>query len=936
MVKYCIVFILILSFGQLSISQNKQVLNHSVYDNWWDVKDLKLHPNSNFVSYSKSPQIGDSKLVILNTNDFTKLEIERGGNLVWDYKAEFFAFMVVPEYDTIRKCKIADIKEKDYPEDSLYIWFPKDDELNKIASVKSYKCPDKYSGWIAYLHYPEKPIKDTASKTDSDSTTIKDTTPEIKYKGGKLVVYNSLTETKSEIIYCDEYVWAEETPSLVYSTHYKNELDSVKLVWMNGNDTSFNTLLKTAGEIKNISLNKRGDKLAFIYSADTSKQKHYQLFYYDLDKHKKYEVTDSLTKGIPINWVCSEHANIWFSDNDKHLFFGTCPKPPKELPDTIPKDEIAVLDIWSYTDDLLQSDQLQNLEKENKRSYTAVYHINKNKWIQLTDSTMESLRTGYKGNPELALGFTSRPYNKLISWDSDLYRDYYIVDLCSGERKMICQQCYTNLYTSPDVENAVYYSPEDSTWYALNFKNNEWHELTNNSDNAFYNEEHDTPGLPGHYGIAGFTKNSGSVLIYDKYDIWEADLKNIGEIENLTSGRKHNKTYRYVKLDEDEKYVNIQNGVVLSVFDNTTKSSGYAWFDYNSGINSIIFENKRISGLTKADESDNYVYRKSDYRTYPDIYYSRNLRLSNSTKISNAGDQNKDYFWGNVELYSWTSASGDSLSGLLYTPENFDPQKKYPMIVYFYEKYSDRLYNHYSPRPSRSVINFPYYTSNGYVIFIPDIPYKVGEPGKSAIDAIVSGTLSLIEKGFIDKNKIGLQGQSWGGYQVAYIITQTDLYACAMAGAPVSNMTSAYGAIRWSSGKSRMMQYEDGQSRIGETLWDNLTAYIANSPVFFADKVNTPLLMMHNDNDGAVPWHQGIEYFVALRRLQKPVWLLNYNGDEHNLKQRANCKDLTVRMQQFFDYYLKDAAMPMWMKDGIPAKYKKLNYGLELISPDKN
>ena len=255
------------------------------------------------------------------------------------------------------------------------------------------------------------------------------------------------------------------------------------------------------------------------------------------------------------------------------------------------------------------------------------------------------------------------------------------------------------------------------------------------------------------------------------------------------------------------------------------------------------------------------------------------------------------------------------------------------MIVYFYEKYSNGLHNHYTPKPSRSTVNFTYYVSNGYLIFVPDIVYKTGFPGQSAYNSVVSGTLQLMQNPWVDKEHIGIQGQSWGGYQVAYLITQTDMFAAAMAGAPVSNMTSAYGGIRWGSGMSRMFQYEGSQSRIGGTLWEMPWRYIENSPVFFADKVETPLLMMHNDKDGAVPWYQGIEYFVALRRLDKPVWMLTYNGAPHNLKRRADCKDLSIRMQQFFDHYLKGAPAPVWMEYGIPAVDKGKDMGYELVKP---
>ena len=252
------------------------------------------------------------------------------------------------------------------------------------------------------------------------------------------------------------------------------------------------------------------------------------------------------------------------------------------------------------------------------------------------------------------------------------------------------------------------------------------------------------------------------------------------------------------------------------------------------------------------------------------------------------------------------------------------------MLIYFYERNSDGLHNHPNPTPSRSTINIPYFISNGYLVFVPDIIYKTGFPGQGAVDAVVSGALAMIQKGFVDKDAIGIQGQSWGGYQVAYLITQTNMFAAAGAGAPVANMTSAYGGIRWESGMTRMFQYEKTQSRIGGTLWEKPIRYIENSPLFFADKVKTPLFMTHNDNDGAVPWYQGIEYFNALRRLNKPVWMVNYNNDEHNLKAESwgNRVDLSIRLAQFFDHYLKGKPMPKWMKDGIPAieKGKTLGY----------
>ena len=303
--------------------------------------------------------------------------------------------------------------------------------------------------------------------------------------------------------------------------------------------------------------------------------------------------------------------------------------------------------------------------------------------------------------------------------------------------------------------------------------------------------------------------------------------------------------------------------------------------------------------------------------------------------ISDANPQQKDYRWGTAELYQWTSLTGEQLSGTLVKPEGFDPAKKYPMIVNFYERSSNRLYRHRAPYPHRSTINYSFYANKGYLIFNPDVPYRIGYPGESAYNAVVSGVTALINEGFVDDKNIGVQGHSWGGYQIAHLITRTNIFKCAESGAPVVNMFSAYGGIRWGSGRSRMFQYEKTQSRIGGTIWEYPLRYLENSPIFFLDKVETPVLILHNDKDGAVPWYQGIEFFVALRRLGKPAWMLNYNDEPHWPVKRQNRIDFNIRMQQFFDHYLQGAAEPLWMKKGIPAIEREVNKGYELMESDE-
>ncbi|MEL6923846.1 MAG: prolyl oligopeptidase family serine peptidase, partial [Bacteroidota bacterium] len=321
------------------------------------------------------------------------------------------------------------------------------------------------------------------------------------------------------------------------------------------------------------------------------------------------------------------------------------------------------------------------------------------------------------------------------------------------------------------------------------------------------------------------------------------------------------------------------------------------------------------------------------FRMFPDLRYS-NMHFENPRRISFANPQQDNYKWGNIELYNWTSIDGQQLQGLLVKPDDFDPNKQYPMIVNFYERSTNGLHQHRAPYPHRSTINYSFYTSRGYVIFNPDVPYRVGYPGESAYNAVVSGTSALLDEGFVDRERVALQGHSWGGYQIAHIVTKTDLFRCAESGAPVVNMISAYGGIRWGSGMSRMFQYEHTQSRLGGTLWEKPMRYVENSPIFWVDKINTPLLILHNDEDGAVPWYQGIEFFVALRRLGKPAWLLNYNGEPHWPVKLQNRKDFNIRMQQFFDHYLMDAAKPLWMERGVPAIEKGIEQGLELMEKE--
>jgi len=451
---------------------------------------------------------------------------------------------------------------------------------------------------------------------------------------------------------------------------------------------------------------------------------------------------------------------------------------------------------------------------------------------------------------------------------------------------------------------------------------------------ALYDEENDVPDYPNAYGVMGWSNGDKNLYLYDRYDIWNVSPDGSAAAANIIDPakmpRKNKITYRYINTDREERFINMNKPLVFRVFDNTAKTST---LDVASVKNNVLYfsnplEKKAFGFPVKAKNENAFIYTKEDYSNSPNLYYDS--KLVDEVMLSDINPQQKDYNWGTAELFKWKTYNGKESEGVIYKPENFDPKKKYPMISYFYEKLSDGLYSYTAPSPTPSRLNIPFFVSRGYIVFAPDISYTTGHPGNDAYNYIVSGVRAIVKLGYVDSTKLGLQGQSWGGYQTAYLITRTKLFAAAWAGAPVVNMTSAYGGIRWGSGLNRQFQYEKTQSRIGATLWEKPNLYIENSPLFHLPNVTTPLVIMSNDADDAVPWYQGIEFFTAMRRLNKPVWLLVYNNEAHNLIERKNRKDIQIREQQFFDWKLKGDKPAKWLTDGVPATQKGIDWGLKV------
>jgi dipeptidyl aminopeptidase/acylaminoacyl peptidase len=742
-------------------------------------------------------------------------------------------------------------------------------------------------------------------------------------------------------------------------------------------------ILEGTGNYRRLAFNEKGNRLAFLtdkddYEADSPSM---SLYLWRSGQSTAEKIADESTEAFPENWWISGNAIIRFSEDDRRLLFATAPIPEEVLKERKAAakkdkdgkvsaeeeddDEKAKLDLWHWQDPLLQPQQLIQAETERRRDYRAVYDLRTKKIFQLATRELPVIVIDHRSKTDFALATTNLPYRKSLSWDVQGFQDCYLVNLKSGERKLVLKKSRANPRMSPEGNYLTWWDVELQKWFAMSTKainasasesENpvEPIEISKGIQFPLENELHDTPSLPRPYGTAGWLQDDAAFLVYDRFDIWQLDPDGEEDPLCLTEGegRKHTIQFRYQQLDPEQRAIDSEQHMTVTAFNETTKASGFYRLSVNSDDDSVknaettdtdsesgsltrlIMLDERLSGLRKARDSEDVMFTRSTFVRCPDIWQST-TDFNQITRISDINPQQSEYRWGTAELVSWKSATGEELDGILYKPDGFDASSKYPLMVYFYERNSDNLHAYYTPAAGRSIINHSFYVSRGYLLFVPDIPYRTGEPGPSAYDSIVPGVQNLIAQGFVDEKRIGMQGHSWGGYQTAYLVTRTDMFACAESGAPVSNMTSAYGGIRWSSGMSRMFQYERTQSRIGQDLWSAREKYIANSPVFFADKINTPLLILHNDEDGAVPWYQGIELFVALRRLEKPAWLLNYNGNPHWVMGDANRRDFAVRMQQFFDHYLLDAPEPEWMAVGIPAVDKGKKFGLELLEPKK-
>ena len=907
------ILFLLITFSFALTAQEKKALNHNDYDQWQKIKNKQISRFGNFISYEITLQEGDGFLEIYNNKSEDKSIYNRGVKHHVSYNEKYLSFLVKPEFQKIRNEKLDKKKKLKLSQDSLKIVDLKTNKLVfELARVKEFKTPKEADNYIAYKKTPIKENKKDKYKTFEIGLLdiAKNDTLSVKY-----VTEYAFDKKGTKLFLLKQGVDSLVT-SGVYSINLSNFKESVI-------DTSANLYTKLS-----VHNNSKYTCIASNDSLKAENKKHSLMLF-----SPKLTIIDSTV--INKGWKISEFSKAKFSDNGKRIFFGLQKQTPFIEKDTTVLDsEKAQLDVWSWTDKQIQPEQKVKKKSNKEKSYLAVYHINESKFVQIENEKVEKVKFDNKRNLTNIIGYSNSDYKIARSYEYPWKRDLYSININTGEQKLIVKGIGDGAKLSPKGNYATYYSRKDSAWFNADLRDGHLYKLTKNTNKSkFYDDENDIPSLPSAVGTAYWSNDEEYLLINDKYDIWRIKPNGKGRAKSITNkfGAKNKIRFNCKMVKSKQEYLPSEKRFIITGFNEVNKNSGLYSVDLTRSTPvEIIEDSVSIYSLYSAKDSDNYIFTQESFYNSPNIYQLKGEK-SKPVQISDTNPQQKNYKWGSVDLVSWKSYTDKKLDGLMYYPANFDPSKKYPVIVYFYELYSNSKNRYYSPSPSRSIVNFSYLTSNDYIVFVPDVRFTTGQPGQDSYDAVMAG-VDMIEKySFVDSENIAIQGQSWGGYQVAYLVTQTNRFKCAMAGAPVSNMTSAYGGIRWASGLSREFQYERTQSRIGTDLWKGFDKYVASSPVFMAPNVETPLLMMHNDNDGAVPYYQGIEYFMALRRLQKPVWLLVYNGESHNLKYRKNMRDLTVRMYQFFDYYLKGKPAPKWLINGVPYKDKGKDYGLELM-----
>lgn len=676
----------------------------------------------------------------------------------------------------------------------------------------------------------------------------------------------------------------------------------------------------STGAVSDFSFNKEKKEGTFLAGN--------QLYYFSLDGGQPQLVLDFDEVKPPAGYQLRPRA-YEITPATKQLVldlnYQSRPQPPAK-----PNPAAVDLELWTWNEPVSPRRQRRGQGNRSMMDDAKfVYHLDTKQLVEAAPEFSGQFFAPQAPTFEYALYADPAPYKLAVDWTYDAHQDLWMVNVKTGDRKLVAKDVTDNPQWSPNGRFALMFNHAQRAWMLLDPVKGAFENISASIGFPVNDEAADMERMQTAYGVAGWMDGGNTVVLYDRYDMWALDLTGTAAPRSLTNGygRANGIALRALGapfLGE----INPAKPVLLSSFNERTKSAGVYRLMPFKKVEALADDAAySVKGASVAGNGRAFLFSRQSFARYPDLWYA-NGNMQGAKRLTDINPQQQQYSWGSAKVFNWKNVNGKENQGLLYLPENYDPAKKYPVIVNFYEKHSDDLHDYLTPLYSTCTIDIPTFVSNGYVVFRPDVHFGVGKPGEDAFNAVTSGTQALIAQGIADKDHIGLQGHSFSGFEVAYIATKTDMFKCINVGAGVVNMTYNYTSLR-QNGAPGMFKTEVDQYRIGKTLWEDKEAYLLNSPILQADKISSPMLILHNDKDGAVAFTQGLDLFLAMRRMQKTAWLLNYKGQNHTLEELPQQQDWTARMTQFFDHYLKGKPMPRWMKQGINVDEAKVDRKLD-------
>lgn len=884
---------------QLIYAQNKP-LTLDDYKHWNRIVSTDISPNGQWMSYGLRPNGGDDTLYVkhLDRNDTYKSPY--GSNPTFSENSQWVSYLVRPNEAETEKLRKA--RKPIFNTAELMNLETGDKKRFERAQSMAFSNDGKFFVVLK-------------RKTEEDKS---------KHDGQDLIVYDLLRGTSLTIGNVKDYAFNKKGDWLAYTVDAADmsgnglyamqpAMGTIKV--LDQDSAQYNRLTWDDAQAPRKDWAAKGRAIAVLKGTtpkDKEQMNNQLLVISDFISGAPVKKTLSPSvAGFPDNMVISELSNLTWTSDLGLVSFGL-----KEQSDKVKmsKDTIANVDVWHWKDERIQTVQMRRAAADRRFTHTATFDWKAGTFKQLTDEAMRSV--SMDRHPTYGIGRDEKPYINDVNWGISP-ADYYRVGLKNGERTLIAKEINRPLGTSPDSRYFVY--QKDTVIYVYDAQTNKNTDISSKAPVKFMDLDHPYPHEKPPYGIAGWSKDGKAVILNHKYDLYVAQLDG-SKVTNLTAGMgdKEEIRFRVTVLDREEDYVDLTKPVLLEAYGEWTKKSGYFTVAMGKSPQELYYQDMMVGRPMKARTADRIAFTQQTFEQFPD-YYIATTAFKNPKKVTNANPQQAEYAWGKRVLVDYTNSKGEKLQATLALPANYDPNKKYPMVVYFYEKMSDRHHQYampvYDDRPHAST-----YASNGYLFLMPDNVFEEGRPGTSSLDCITAAVEKVIDLGYADPNAIGLQGHSWGGYQSSFILTQTTLFKCVVTGAPPTNLESFYNNIYGSSGTNHHGIMEIGQVRMGrdKTPWSAREAYQRENPMFHAPNIKTPFMILHGTADGAVDWSQGLEFYNAARRLGKEVIFLSYPGEGHHLANEANQKDFLTRMQAYFDHHLKGAPAPAWMTEGVP------------------